>query len=152
MESATHVVPGPWIRQSMSYRGTEERALQNDDEHSKDEDEDKRFVCSCGGGMRLGRLHGQKLQGFLSAFVTTPKGATWCSSICSPPMLLTQISPEVFNGGLQWHQFADGPCYGRPGAHSGAPHSRLEEQEEEQGRGWSGAAGGSWAGAAGDDW
>jgi len=111
--------------------------------------------------MRLGRLHGQKLQGFLSAFVTTAKGATWCSSLCSPPMLLTQFSIEivliiiiVFNGGLQWDQLADGPCNGRPGAHSSALHCRLEEQEEpeEQGGGWSGAAGGSWAGAAGDDW
>ena len=64
---------------------------------------------------------------------------------------LLSFPKKVFNGGLQWHQLADGPCPGRPGAHSGAPHSRLEEQEEEQERGWSGAAGGSWAGTAGDD-
>ena len=35
MESATHVVPRPRIRQSMSYRGTEERALQGINQNMK---------------------------------------------------------------------------------------------------------------------
>jgi len=47
MEAGTHFVLGPWIGQSMPYRGTEERALQDNEEHSKDEDEeDEGFVCS----------------------------------------------------------------------------------------------------------
>ena len=30
LETGTHPVPGPWIRQSMPYRGSEERALQSE--------------------------------------------------------------------------------------------------------------------------
>ena len=77
-------------------------------------------------------------------------GATWRSSLCSSPLLVTSLSFEVtidlfifnarliillkvfmkvFNGWIKRQQFDDRPRPGWVGADGGAPGDRLEEEE-----------------------